>query len=333
MPTLSLTLPNDGETIDATDVNIPFTQIASLLNGNLGDDNIAAVSGTKLTNASVTPAKLTDAANPEKFRDEANLGFVASGLVWSAVSGFNATMSSGVLYAPDGVRNIISSVASRAFTASKDTYVDISPAGVLSYTEVANGAAPPAITTDYTRLAVVVTDGSAVTAVHGKAKREVGGWTELGRMTLGVQGNVLTVGNLPVKKYLRLRGFVINNGTNVALPLRFNNDSGANYALRLTDNGAADGTFTGQTEITLAPASINAPHYFEVSVINTTAQEKLIIGHTTIQGTAGAGNLPSRRISQSKWANTAAPITRVDIVSGTANNYAAASELIVDGKD
>lgn len=54
-----------------------------------------------------------------------------------------------------------------AFTASKDTYVYISAAGVLSYLALANNAAPPTQATlgvGALRIAKVVTDGSRVTA-------------------------------------------------------------------------------------------------------------------------------------------------------------------------
>ncbi len=46
--TVSLTLPNDGESIDAPDVNGPFTTLAEAINGGLGDDNIESLTGAKI---------------------------------------------------------------------------------------------------------------------------------------------------------------------------------------------------------------------------------------------------------------------------------------------
>lgn len=42
MATISLTLPSDGQTIDASDVNNPFNTIAAEINGNLDNSNIKA---------------------------------------------------------------------------------------------------------------------------------------------------------------------------------------------------------------------------------------------------------------------------------------------------
>lgn len=332
-----VTLPNNGDRIKAENYNDPITKILAQVNGNLDSTNIAAGTLPWSVMSSITnqipAAAMQDEGNVKKFRDEANLSFVVTGLVWSASAGLDGTMTAGTIYTPDGTRAAVSSIATKTFTASRDTYVDVSPAGVVTYNEVVNGATPPPLTADYTRIAIVITSGAAITAVHSTAKREVNGYTELGRMTLGVAGAALTVPNLPAKKYLQIIVHIINNATNVQVNLRFNADSGNNYALRLTDNGAADGTFTTQPEITLAPASINSPHFSIVDVVNTAAQEKLVTAFTTIAGAAGAGNLPSRRTSQSKWANTANLINRVDVVTPTAVNYAAGSELIVLGRD
>lgn len=63
MATISLSLPSDGQTIDAADVNTPFNTISAAINGNLDNDNIASganISGTKL-GALTTPLSKLDA--------------------------------------------------------------------------------------------------------------------------------------------------------------------------------------------------------------------------------------------------------------------------------
>jgi hypothetical protein len=60
MATINVTLPSDGDTIDASDYNVPVNTIVNEINGNLDNSNIdsaAAISGSKLADASVTPAK------------------------------------------------------------------------------------------------------------------------------------------------------------------------------------------------------------------------------------------------------------------------------------
>lgn len=56
MGIISLSLPSDGTTADASDVNTPFTTIANAINGNLDNANIAsgaAISGSKLADNSI----------------------------------------------------------------------------------------------------------------------------------------------------------------------------------------------------------------------------------------------------------------------------------------
>lgn len=52
MATISVTLPSDGESIEAADVNTPINTIVNAINGNLDSDNIK--------DASITPQKLTN---------------------------------------------------------------------------------------------------------------------------------------------------------------------------------------------------------------------------------------------------------------------------------
>lgn len=64
------------------------------------------------------------------------------------------------------VDTYVQAETTNAFTASKDTYVYISNAGVLSYLALANGAAPPTQATlgvGALRIAKVVTDGTRIT--------------------------------------------------------------------------------------------------------------------------------------------------------------------------
>jgi len=64
MPTISTTLPSDGETIDAADVNTPFNDILNVVNGNIDSDNLAddAVTTDKIADGAVTQDKLNAAS-------------------------------------------------------------------------------------------------------------------------------------------------------------------------------------------------------------------------------------------------------------------------------
>lgn len=98
---------------------------------------------------------------------------IQSGGIWSLVSGLNGTMTALVGF-QSTTRGTIAAVASRTFTPSKDTYVDVlrnttTQAFSLVYTEVNNGAAAPALAANSIRLARVITDASTITSVvqHG----------------------------------------------------------------------------------------------------------------------------------------------------------------------
>jgi hypothetical protein len=60
MGIIALTLPTDGTTIDAADVNTPLGIIQTVINGNLDSNNLAsnAVSTSKIVDANVTSPKL-----------------------------------------------------------------------------------------------------------------------------------------------------------------------------------------------------------------------------------------------------------------------------------
>jgi hypothetical protein len=64
MANISVSLPADGETIDAADYNTPINTIVNEINGNLDNSNIdaaAAIAGSKLADSAITTAKIADA--------------------------------------------------------------------------------------------------------------------------------------------------------------------------------------------------------------------------------------------------------------------------------
>lgn len=97
--------------------------------------------------------------------------FVASGCVWSGDSygsTLAASMTSGVIVI-NGNPLTVAAVTARAFTASKDTYIDASDNGdgtvLLTYTEVTNNAASPALAANSVRIGIIVSGASNIAAV------------------------------------------------------------------------------------------------------------------------------------------------------------------------
>ena len=131
MATINVTLPSDGETIDAADYNTPITTIVNEINGNLDNSNIdasAAIAGSKLADGAITTAKIDDGAvTPAKLGRtvaggigttiNATGNYVVTGLgfeprvieVWAGIlsNGSNASYSHGVYDRTAGTQGVI----------------------------------------------------------------------------------------------------------------------------------------------------------------------------------------------------------------------------------
>ncbi|MGW6120429.1 hypothetical protein ACWFRF_15410 [Nocardia sp. NPDC055165] len=94
---------------------------------------------------------------------------ITSGAQWSAGAGLLASMTAGTGYINVGgimIPITPAVITNHSFTASKDTYVSVDYLGTITYTEVANNASSPTLPANSIWLAIVVTNGSAVTAVY-----------------------------------------------------------------------------------------------------------------------------------------------------------------------
>lgn len=154
---------------------------------------------------------------------------------------------------------------------------------------------------------------------------------ELGRTTLGVAGDTLSVTGLPARKYLKVRINTINTGGTNSIAIRFNGDSGANYTYRNASAGGADTTAASATELVSQGAGAWS-HFIEMEVLNVAAREKAAILHSNALNAVGAANVPGRLEHAGKWSNTADAISRIDVLNllGT-GDYAIGSEIVVTG--
>lgn len=97
--------------------------------------------------------------------------FVFSGCVWSGdayASTLAGSMTIGVVVI-NGNPVTVAAVTAHAFTASKDTYIDVLDAGdgtgTVVYTEVTNNAASPALASNSIRIGIVVTGAGNIANV------------------------------------------------------------------------------------------------------------------------------------------------------------------------
>jgi len=137
------------------------------INGNATYSSSIPLVGIEFESDGTNLRTIGDCANKVEVSDILS-DFVVSGLLGTAPgSGFSMTTPGGIAYIKG--RRVVkldgASDLAHTYTASKDTYVDISHMGTVNYLEVNNGAAAPSVTSNSLRLMKVVTNASQVTGV------------------------------------------------------------------------------------------------------------------------------------------------------------------------
>jgi len=159
-------------------------------------------------------------------------------------------------------------------------------------------------------------------------------WEELASVDLGSAGDNLSSGTISAKKYLWFQAWLDPTGGSANANLTFNNDTGSNYSLRYSVNGAVDSTLTSEATISMDISKRSTPFFINGFIVNNTTEEKLCIIHQMNQSTVGAATAPIRVEIVGKWANTAAQITEIDIDNPQVGvDYATGSKLRVWGSD
>jgi hypothetical protein len=257
-------------------------------------------------------------------------GIQVTSVVWTA--GTNQTHAGGATV-------VDYATATHIAMMSKGILVHADQDGTLKAGAVdnANVLASDVVTTAKILDANVTTAKVADDAITS-AKINFGGagagiwWEEIGRTTLSVAGDTITVSSLPARRYLQVIISVINTGGTINTGIQFNNDTGNNYARRISISGAADITATSQSSISLSSTDAS-PRLLNLTVMNVASSEKLVQSYSFEQSTAGAGNAPSRIEGGGKWANTSAQISRIDVINSGTGDYAIGSEVVVLGHD
>lgn len=156
-------------------------------------------------------------------------------------------------------------------------------------------------------------------------------WQELGRSTLAAAAATISV-TFAAKRHLRIVFQLVSASGTVLVSVKFNNDSGANYSVRISVNGAADGTGVSLTAFDVHGAA-GIAQIGELSIEDNVSNfEKVVYFRGETNSNGGATVVPDRRIGVAKWVNTVSQLTRIDLTTST-NQYAIGSEIIVLGHD
>ena len=130
-------------------------------------------------------------------------------------------------------------------------------------------------------------------------------------------GTTVTTDTFTAKIFLNVLEHVVSSGDTIDVLSKANGDTGSNYAYRVSDNGGADSTLGSATFFMLGGGNaVNNDSFSVHFIFNRTVEEKLVISFGMGRNTAGAVNVPTRRESVTKWANTTSQITSLDLDPG-----------------
>lgn len=157
------------------------------------------------------------------------------------------------------------------------------------------------------------------------------GWKEVARTTLGSDSTTIDVSGIPDKRYYIVLLHYLRGGTNQC-GMRFNNDSGSNYARRYNYNGNADSTGTSETGFDFTGNASSSNNFAIFFIANEPDKEKLVSLHVNEVGPLSSSFIGDRREQVAKWANTSNAINQITAIC-SASTYASGSEMVVLGYD
>lgn len=158
----------------------------------------------------------------------------------------------------------------------------------------------------------------------------VGTWIRLAHVALSGAGDTIDSGTFTAKKNMKVIIHTIASGT-ILPTLKFNNDSGSNYANRYNSDESSETTQTSQTSIQIDAISGSFNQFHTMYITNVETKEKLLINEMIGANTAGAGNAPRRSENVAKWANTSSQITSIQVVNAGSGDFDTGSYITVFG--
>ena len=160
-----------------------------------------------------------------------------------------------------------------------------------------------------------------------------GDWQQLGETILSGNSTTIDVSSFSARLDLRIVVSIVGEDSGANIKLRFNGDTGTNYADRKSTNLGATSAVTGATHILIHGASSSNRSNAFIDVTNRAANEKLVTWHyASTANTAGSGTAPDEVVGVGKWANTSDQITTVNIVNLAGSNFQSGSRVTVYGK-
>lgn len=269
-PAGSPTAPNSSQILSAIGSSNPYIVLA----------NIAVANGfTSINSGNITDARATATigGSGDTVFQSALSNFVSSGITAPTSGTLTTSFVAGVLYYA-GRKVVVSTDGGHTYTASRDTYVDVSSTGTFTYTAVTNGAAAPSVAANSVRVAKVVTSGAAVTSVvqtgfdsnnvpiypTSPAIKQSGQTlispSFLGTVDLWVATNItLTYSSADSPVYVATTGSDMTGVWSVGMRIKLTQTTVKYFIIVAID--ASTVTLYGGTDYTLANAAISSVYY------------------------------------------------------------------------
>lgn len=159
-------------------------------------------------------------------------------------------------------------------------------------------------------------------------------WEELGRTTLSVAGDTISITSIPARKHLKIIfAAVASAGGTLDTSFTFNNDTSTNYGQKYFANYSTVTDAVNQTGIIIESGATvaNGSTYTEVQVYNPTNGDKVGFGRNTSQSDVAADTTAPRHLEWSLVWDSSSQISRIDWTNGGTGDFAIGSEMIVLG--
>lgn len=160
-------------------------------------------------------------------------------------------------------------------------------------------------------------------------------WQKIGSETLSTTADTITISAATPTLFNQILLHTLESG-NVDVRMRLGNTSvetGSVYADRFSFDGGADATQTSQNDIHLINVEPNVTAFSILYIINISTEEKLIVGNSMEQNTAGASNAPHRVEQANKFVNTSTAFDQIQAFNPDTGSFDTDSNLSALGTD
>lgn len=153
----------------------------------------------------------------------------------------------------------------------------------------------------------------------------------LKKVPLTAAGDTISATGIPLRDDLRVRVLCLNSGT-ISVGLRFNNDSGTNYALNYSSGGGAYVAIVSQTLMSISPVTEAYPFFADIEISNSASTFKHAVIHSSDMFGTNATTTSNFLDARGKYAPAAnTQISRIDVVNIGAGDLAIGSYIEIWG--